>query len=72
MLPKSTKVCFFIACTCSNNLVVSSTCLALQYQPFTMGEYQEVCMQDDNTVVYMNIDHADKHMYLYRHAQVID
>ena len=52
--------------------MVSSTCLSLKYQPFTMGEYQEVCMQDDNTVVYMNIDHADKYMYLYKDAQVID
>ena len=52
--------------------MVSSTCLSLLYQPITMGEYQEVCMQDDNTAVYMNIDHADKHMYLYKDAQVID
>ena len=52
----------FLDCSCTNAVRISSNCLAQQIQDQSMGDYDQICRQDDNTLVYVNIDGG---MYLY-------
>ena len=51
-----------LLCSCTNAVKISSTCLAQQIQDQSMGDYDQICRQDDNSLVYVNIDGG---MYLY-------
>ena len=51
-------------CPCTNDLVLSSNCLAQQAQDEAIGNYQQICKQSDLTHVYIHIDPAIN-MYLY-------
>ena len=51
-------------CSCGDDLELSSNCLAQQTQDESMGDYQEVCWQNDLTQVYIHVD-PNRNMYLY-------
>ena len=54
----------FIDCTCTDDITLSSSCLASQAQDEAMGDYEEVCTLDDDTKVYIHIDPVIN-MYIY-------
>merc|ERR1712223_1973925 len=60
LLPETSLPSSFTAssddCSCTNAVRISSNCLAQQIQDQSMGDYDQICRQDDNTLVYVNID----------------
>ena len=48
---------------------LSSNCLAQQAQYEAMGDYQQVCVQNDATQVYIHID-PTINMYLYYQTEI--
>ena len=65
------KVLLYITdCSCGNNLELSSSCLGATVQDNSIGEYEKVCVQDDNTQVYQHTT-LDLYLYYESNLQVI-
>ena len=55
---------FHTDCLCTGNVKLSSTCLGATVQNNAMGEYEKVCIAENNTQVYQHTN-SDINLYLY-------
>ena len=48
------------ACDQSNNVEINSNCLAKEFQPTSVGEYEPICrVMSDQSLIYMNVDRSE-------------
>ena len=48
------------SCDQSNNVEINSNCLAQEFQPTSVGEYEPICrVMSDQSLIYMNIDMSE-------------
>ena len=56
-------------CLCTGYVKLSSTCLGATVQNYAMGEYEKVCVSENNTQVYQHTN-SDINLYLYYEASL--
>ena len=60
---------FHTDCLCTGYVKLSSTCLGATVQNYAMGEYEKVCVSENNTQVYQHTN-SDINLYLYYEASL--